>query len=270
MTNSGVPVSVIDSDADEIAPNDLTVQTPLRLAKIVNAAGIVSTEGESDEPLFRLTIIRFTKLTSTTIGACNSHVLCTSFSQPLLITFFVLTKVTQVDGSGLILFLKLLSRLYQGLEPAYPPPQYEPEAIKFPDPPRDPSPIFDLYDPLAPSPTERPERKAMEFVALRLTAAQLAQIHRSVTKGVEHLKISRVDVVVGLLSRCLSEVEPESKPVDTIVNVINVSASVFPSNNFAHFHTAPRNGHVPRQRGGQCDLLAPHRPPSLRRCRASW
>jgi hypothetical protein len=116
----------------------------------------------------------------------------------------------------------LLSRSYQGLESVDPPLYYEPEAIKFPDPSEDPSPIFELYDPSAPHPCELPERKAMEFVALRLTAAQLAEVHGMVTKGKEYLRISRVDVVVGLLARCLSEVEPESKPIDTILNVVNV------------------------------------------------
>ena len=62
----------------------------------------------------------------------------------------------------------------------------------------------------------------MEFVAFRLTAAQLTEIHKSVTKGMKHLGIARADIVVGLLARCLSEVEPESKPIDAISYVINV------------------------------------------------
>ena len=66
----------------------------------------------------------------------------------------------------------------------------------------------------------------MEFVAFRLTAAQLTEIHNSVTKGIEHPKMTRVDAVVGLLARCLSEVEPESKPIDTISYLVNVRAFV--------------------------------------------
>jgi len=77
LTNSGVPVSLTDSDAAEIVTTDLAAQTPLRLAEHLNVTRIVKTEGESDEPLFRLTITRFTRLNSTSIGACNSHVLCT-------------------------------------------------------------------------------------------------------------------------------------------------------------------------------------------------
>jgi len=68
----------------------------------------------------------------------------------------------------------------------------------------------------------------MDFVAFRLTAAQLTEIHNSVTKGIEHPKITRMDIVTGLLARCLSEVEPESKPIDTIMHVVNVRAFVAP------------------------------------------
>lgn len=78
LTNSGVPVSLIDSDAEEIAPIDLTVQIPLRFVEPLNTVGIIKTEGESDEPLFRLTITRFTKLNSTSIGTRGSHALCAS------------------------------------------------------------------------------------------------------------------------------------------------------------------------------------------------
>ena len=143
----------------------------------------------------------------------------------LNISSTVPTRPIQVDGSGFLLFLNLLSQFYQALEPVDLPLYYEPEAIKFPDPPKDSPSIFELYDPSGQHPCELPERKAMEFVALRLTATQLAEVHGTVTQGKEDLRISRVDVVVGLLARCLSEVEPESKPIDTILNVVNVCPS---------------------------------------------
>ena len=82
LTNSGVPVTLIDSDADQIVPIDLSAQNPLPLVQRLNDVGIINTEGESDEPLFRLTITRFTKLNSTAIGACLSHGLCVSLSRP--------------------------------------------------------------------------------------------------------------------------------------------------------------------------------------------
>ena len=71
-----MPVSYIDSDADEIFPTDLTAQNPLRYLNYLNVPNIINTEGESDEPLLRLTITRFTKLNFTSIGMCFSHVLC--------------------------------------------------------------------------------------------------------------------------------------------------------------------------------------------------
>ena len=80
LTNSGVPVTLIDSEADEIVPKGSFTQTPFRLVERLNVAGIITTEGESDEPLFRLTITRFVKLNSTLLGACFWHGLCTPIS----------------------------------------------------------------------------------------------------------------------------------------------------------------------------------------------
>ena len=85
-------MSLTDSDADEIFPTDLTTQPPHLYAESLNVTGIVSTRGQSDEPLFRVTITRFTKLNLTSIGACHSHVLCAfSLSTPL-VPFVVLMK----------------------------------------------------------------------------------------------------------------------------------------------------------------------------------
>ena len=155
-------------------------------------------------------------------------------------------EVISVDGSGFMMFLRLLSQRYQGLGPIDPPPYYEPGAIKFTEPSKAPSPVFNNYDPSAPPPWERPEVKAMEFVAFRLTAAQLVEIHGSVAKGMEHLRMSRVDTVVGLLARCLSEVEPELEPIDTVSYVINVRAVVCLSRSLTYPAVAPRKGHIPR------------------------
>lgn len=99
----------------------------------------------------------------------------------------------------------------------------------------------------------------MEFVALRLTAAQLAEIHSSVTKGIEHLRVPRADAVVGLLARCLSEVEPESKPIDTIQYVINVRPLTCVNiPGISDLGIAPGDGHISGQRGGQRNILALH------------
>jgi len=126
------------------------------------------------------------------------------------------------DGVGFLLFFRLLSQLYQGLGPIDPPPYHEPEAVKFAEP-NAPPPSSD-HSVLAP--WERGEMKAMEFVGFRLTATQLTEIHNYVTKGVEGAKIAKMDTVVGLLARTLTEVEPEPKPIDTISYVVNVRASI--------------------------------------------
>jgi len=68
----------------------------------------------------------------------------------------------------------------------------------------------------------------MDFVAFRLTRTQLTEIHNSVTKGIEHSRITRMDIVAELLARCLSEVDPESKPIDTISYVVDVRTLVVP------------------------------------------
>ena len=225
-------MSLIDSDADEVVQTDLTNQPSLHLVEPLNLAGIINTEGESDEPLFRLTITRFTKLNSTSIGICASHILCTFSAFPAAVV--VLTGTIPVDGSGFMLFLGLLSQLYQGLEPVDPLPYYEQEAIKFTEPSGSSSPATSVRGQF--------EGEAMEFVGFRLTAAQVAGIHNAVTNGVTHLKISRVDTVVGLLSLCLSEVEPESEPIDTISHVVDVGGLIFLSSESAYFAIVPQNG----------------------------
>jgi len=74
LTNSGIPVEVVDSDADKVttAPDRL-VQTPLSLAPSVDLFALVDTDGTSDVDLMRITITRFTKLSCTSIGVNASH-----------------------------------------------------------------------------------------------------------------------------------------------------------------------------------------------------
>jgi len=124
------------------------------------------------------------------------------------------------------MFMRQISQLYQGLGPIDPPPYYEPRAIKFPEPSKTPSPVHDRFDPLGPPPWEQPAKKTMDFVALRLTATQLTEIHNSATKRMKSPRITRMDIVMGLLAQCLSQVEPESKPIDTVSYVVNVGVFV--------------------------------------------
>ena len=167
----------------------------------------------------------------------------------------VLTEMASVDGPGGLVFLRQLSQLYQGLGPIDPPPCYEPKAIKFPEPQKPPSPIYRRYDLSASPPWEQPERKAMELVAFRLKPTQLTELRNYVAKATGQPRITRVDVVVGLLAQCLSEVEYESKPIDTISFVTIVRSFVASPAAPLMFITAPRNGRIPGQHNGQCPHL---------------
>ena len=144
------------------------------------------------------------------------------------------TKVTTVDGSGFLLFFRHLSQSYQGLGPIDPPPYHEPEAIEFTEPLKTPTPLYDRFELSAPHPWKQPEWRTPEFVAFRLTDTQLTEIHNSVTKGIETPRITRMDTVVGLLARCLSEVEPECKPIETMSYLVNVRPFVAPPYILAH------------------------------------
>ena len=228
LTNSGVPVTVIDSDADELFPTDIISQPALPYTVPVNVVGIVNTEGESDEALFRITITRFTKLNCTSIGACRSHVLCT-FSLYLPGSSRCIDKMVSGDATGFLMLFKHLSQLYQGLEPINPAPYHEPGPVIFEEPLTAPSPDGQS-GPSSPPLWQPFMMKPMDFVAFRLTATQLTEIHNFVIKGVEGTKTTRTDTVLGLLARCLTEVEPETKPIDTISYVVNVRA----------FHHPPR------------------------------
>ena len=61
-------MSLIENDADEIFQADLTIIQPtLPVWEPLNLAGIINAEGESNEPLYRLIITRFTKLNSSIV-----------------------------------------------------------------------------------------------------------------------------------------------------------------------------------------------------------
>ena len=188
---------------------------------------------------------------------------CVRSLSTFMVLFVVLMMMTSGDGSGLILFFKHLSQLYQGLGPTDPPPYHEPEAIIFAEPLKTP-------DPPDASLWERFVQPAVDFVGFRLTATQLTEIHNSVTKGIEDPKVTRMDTVVGLLARCLSEVESESKPIDTISYLVNVCPFVA-SPILWLIPLAPGNGYIPGQRNAQRDCFPPHSCTTLEMChRPPW
>ena len=66
---------------------------------------------------------------------------CVSSLLTISVPLVVFTEITSVDGSGFLLFFRLLSQLYQGLGPIDPPPYHEPEAIKFSEQQKGPTPV---------------------------------------------------------------------------------------------------------------------------------
>ena len=78
LTNDGVPFTVIDSDAPREVPHNCVIQHPWTLSQAVRLPRVW--DYDSDEPLLRVTLVRFTKLGSTSIGLSATHVCGTSGS----------------------------------------------------------------------------------------------------------------------------------------------------------------------------------------------
>ena len=71
--NCGVPVTILQSDAEQEVPSNAVIQSPWTLSRGVNILKYI--DCDSDEPLMRVTIIQFTKTDSTSIGLSASHVI---------------------------------------------------------------------------------------------------------------------------------------------------------------------------------------------------
>lgn len=84
LTNDGVPVAIVDSDAEQEVPHNCVIQNPWTLTQGVKTVNLW--DYNSDEPLLRVTIIRFTRLGSTSIGLSGSHAVGTSRLPPLLLS----------------------------------------------------------------------------------------------------------------------------------------------------------------------------------------
>jgi hypothetical protein len=64
---------VMESDAEAEVPTDTIIQSPWSLTKGVDMVKYL--DYDSDEPLMRVTIIRFTRTESTSIGFSTSHLI---------------------------------------------------------------------------------------------------------------------------------------------------------------------------------------------------
>ncbi|GJE85414.1 hypothetical protein PsYK624_014930 [Phanerochaete sordida] len=205
LGNQGVPVTVIESDADTEVPTNTVIQRPFTLAKPVNVMKYL--EHGNDEPLLRMTITRFTKTGSTCVGLCASHLIG--------------------DGFVARTFLRLLSQNYQGLAPLDPPPSYTtPAPVPFnaADYGAIPHPDYAYFYPLRGVPPHLvPGGKKPVRVDIRLTAAQIAELRAGVLEQCTERdapRLSRQDVLVALLAYCLSKADPDNPPIQHICTIV--------------------------------------------------
>ncbi|KAJ3551692.1 hypothetical protein NM688_g4560 [Phlebia brevispora] len=209
LTNDGVPITILYSDAGKEVPHNCIIQSPWTLSQPINVRK--QWDHGSDDPLLRVTITQFTKLESTAIGLSASHVVG--------------------DGTTIMRFMRLLSQNYQGLEPLDDMPSYTPippypvdtDAVKRIE--ELPMPVFrNMFSIHDVPPFLRPGwRKALR-VDLRFTKPQVAQIQAGVRAMAANeddaRRISRQDALWALLVYCMSRVDPECFPqhLSTIMN----------------------------------------------------
>ncbi|GJE86552.1 hypothetical protein PsYK624_026320 [Phanerochaete sordida] len=201
LGNQGVPVTVIDSDAETEVPANTVVQNPFPFTQPVNCVKYL--DFDSDEPLLKVTITRFTKTGSTSIGLCSSHLVG--------------------DGYAVLHFLRLLSQNYQGLAPLDPP-------LTFTTPPPHPfnpadhaaAPFVSHFQHLyplrgVPPHLARGHTKSAR-VDLRLRAQQIAQLHAGVCaqRPDPPPRVSRQDTLAALLAHCISRADADAPPVEHI------------------------------------------------------
>ncbi|GJE85405.1 transferase family-like protein [Phanerochaete sordida] len=206
LINQGVPVTVMESDADTEVPANAVIQSPkFPYTKPISVVKYL--DFDNDEPLLRATIVRFTKTGSTSIGLCSAHIIG--------------------DGFVVLSFLRLLSQNYQGLEPLDPPPSYAaPPRLPFnaADYGEIPYPDYQhLYPLRGVAPHVEPGRKKPLRLDLRLTAAQIAAIHKGVLAQCPESSppiLSRQDVLVALVAYCLSKADPQAPPIQHISTIL--------------------------------------------------
>ncbi|GJE85403.1 hypothetical protein PsYK624_014820 [Phanerochaete sordida] len=201
LGNQGVPVTVMESDAETEVPANTVIQSPFPFTQSVKPVKYL--DFDNDEPLLKATIIRFKKTGNTSIGLCSSHLVG--------------------DGFAVLMFLRLLSQNYQGLEPLDPPPSFT-APPRYPFNPADhndiPSYHYKYLYPLREVPPHmEPGRKKPVRVDLRLRAEQIAQLHKGVLAQCPESNppiLSRQDVLSAIVAYCLSKADPEAPPIQHI------------------------------------------------------
>lgn len=229
LSNDGVVVTVLDSDAEAEVPADTVIQSPWTLTRGVDIVKFI--DYDSDEPIMRVTIIRFTKTGSTSVGLSWSHLSGRSIHTTLeLATNYCGRKLG--DGFSIYQFARLLSQNYQGLEPLDPAPTYD----RAPPQPFDPEkykgiPLPDCmyhYSFRSTPPHLEPGRKKPDRIDIRLTAGQIAQINKGILAQCPDGNtpiLSRQDTLVAVLAYCISKADPDSPPVQHISTILMVRLS---------------------------------------------
>ncbi|KAI0765761.1 hypothetical protein BC629DRAFT_908570 [Irpex lacteus] len=207
LTNEGVPVYIVDNDAETEVPDDSIVQAPWTLTNGVDIVRYL--DHGPTEPVMKITITRFTKTGSTCVGLSAMHFMG--------------------DAHVILHFARTLSQYYQGLEPVDPPPSYTHERSSLDSINLDayaniPLPgIKHLYPMRETPPHYHPERVQPVKLTLRLLASQIKQAHAvaqaEIRKNNPKAFLSRQDVLVGLLAYSLSHAEPDIAPVQHITSL---------------------------------------------------
>lgn len=136
------------------------------------------------------------------------------------------------DGFTNLRFARLLSQSYQGLAPLDPPPTYDPVPtypfileqhgnITIPD-------YMHFYSLRGPPPYGAPGRRTSVPVTIRLTTAQIDQLHKGVvaqSQDVTQPRISRQDALGAFLAFSTSKADPDATPIQHIISMTMVRPS---------------------------------------------
>jgi len=147
--------------------------------------------------------------------------------------------------------MRMLSQYYQGLDCLDPLPYYEPQATVstgIPSMTRLPQP---LYDPsVRPLPWDDPLIcPPSSLFTFRLTKEQYEDIHQHITEFSntldEPVRLSRLDVLVGMIAQALTASDPKNPPISKVMHMINVSTPTHESTppRCSPFYLATGNGH---------------------------
>ncbi|KAI0765762.1 hypothetical protein BC629DRAFT_1540223 [Irpex lacteus] len=208
LTNDGVPVHVVDSAADAEVPVDSVVQHPWTLTEAVDIVKYL--DHGLTEPVMKVTIIRFTKTGSTSIGLSAMHFMG--------------------DGFVMLHFARTLSQYYQGLTPLDPPPDYTYKRVSLNS--VDPKTLTDIplpdikhvYSMRETAPHNDPIRLTPVQLTLRLKAAQIKRMHAAAQEKIQQKDpkafLSRQDVLAALIAYSLSHAEPDIPPVQNIISIL--------------------------------------------------